>query len=49
LDVPSKQRTPIKNGKVNGNALMLATLLHSISFQEGEKTGFSFLPRTDEQ
>lgn len=49
LDVLSQHLTSVKNGKVNGNALMLEMSLHSIFVQEGENPRFSLLPPTDEQ
>lgn len=49
LDVLAKLLTSMKNGKVNGNALMPEISLHSIFLQEGENPRFSLLPATDEQ
>lgn len=49
LDVLAKQLTSMKNGKVNGNAVMPEMSLHSTFVQEGENPRFSLLPATDEE
>lgn len=48
LDVLAKLLTSMKNGKVNGNALMPEISLHSIFLQQGENPRFSLLPATVE-
>lgn len=49
LDVLAKQLTSMKNGRVNGNAVMPEMSLHSTFVQEGENPRFSLLPATDEE